>query len=194
MMRSKFRCSELELYSVHFLLTGFAMGSELARSIYLKIISFAVSIHTAEVILTTSRKDFSAAAYSLKFVHLLPIHSCFPANMFTQTFSNIFISPSSSEFFVDADENGAARKKQRTASNSQKKATKRNVATILGMEGQVTSRSIAYAAVLVCLSIDTLPKLFHLLIADLHSWPSICLMPLIGLKSTIISTTVRYTR
>lgn len=75
MMRSKFRCSELELYSVHFLLTGFAMGSELARSIYLKIISFAVSIHTAEVILTTSRKDFSAAAYSLKFVHLFPTQS-----------------------------------------------------------------------------------------------------------------------
>lgn len=84
--------------------------------------------------------------------------------MFAQTFSNIFISPSSSELFVEADENGAARKKQRVASDSQKKATKSNVATILGMEGRVTPRSIAYAAVLVrplILSIYTLPSSHH---------------------------------
>ena len=74
-------------------------------------------------------------------------------------YSNIFISPSSSESFVEEDENGATRKKQRTASNSRKKATKSNVASILGMEGRVTPRSIAYAAVLVDSSIGTLLRL-----------------------------------
>ena len=53
---------------------------------------------------------------------------------------------------MEVDENGAARKKPSTSSDSQKKATKKNVASILGMEGQVTPRSIAYAAVLVSLS------------------------------------------
>ena len=66
-----------------------------------------------------------------------------------QTFSSIFISPTSSELFIDKDENGAARKKPRLASNPRKKATKSNVASLLGMDGRVTPRSIAYAAVLV---------------------------------------------
>ena len=47
------------------------------------------------------------------------------------------MSPSSSDCFEDEDEHGSARKKQRLSSD------------ILGMDGQVTPRSIAYAAVLV---------------------------------------------
>jgi hypothetical protein len=43
---------------------------------------------------------------------------------------------------------GPVRKKQRTA--GQKKATKSNVASLLNMDGKVSGRSIAYAAVLVC--------------------------------------------
>ena len=42
---------------------------------------------------------------------------------------------------------GPVRKKQRTA--AQKKATKSNVASLLNMDGKVSGRSIAYAAVLV---------------------------------------------
>ena len=131
------------------LLTVFVTASARVLLTFRKIISFAVSILMGEVIPTTSKKGFSRAACSLKFVQMSQFHGHIYANALTQTYSNIFISPSSSESFIDADENGAARKKQRTASNSQKKATKRNVATILGMEGRVTPRSIAYAAVLV---------------------------------------------
>ena len=43
---------------------------------------------------------------------------------------------------------GPARKKQRTA--GQKKATKSNIASLLNMDGKVSGRSDAYAAVLVC--------------------------------------------
>ena len=42
---------------------------------------------------------------------------------------------------------GPARKKQRMP--GQKKATKSNVASLLNMDGKVSGRSIAYAAVLV---------------------------------------------
>ncbi|KJA23242.1 hypothetical protein HYPSUDRAFT_137971, partial [Hypholoma sublateritium FD-334 SS-4] len=69
--------------------------------------------------------------------------------LLVKTFASIFTSPSSSEFFVEADENGSARKKRRVASDSQKTVTKSNVSTIIGMEGQVSPRSIAYAAVMV---------------------------------------------
>ncbi|KJA13399.1 hypothetical protein HYPSUDRAFT_151639 [Hypholoma sublateritium FD-334 SS-4] len=74
------------------------------------------------------------------------------SGLLVKTYSNIFISPSSSESFSDEDENGAARKQQRS-SNSQKKATKCNVANILGMDGRVTPRSIAYAAVLLAFNL-----------------------------------------
>ncbi|KAF9470887.1 hypothetical protein BDN70DRAFT_901767 [Pholiota conissans] len=75
------------------------------------------------------------------------------SGLLVKTYSNIFISPSSSESFDDEDENGAVRKKTRLNIESQKKATKSNVATILGMEGRVTPRSIAYAAVLLAFNL-----------------------------------------
>ena len=74
-------------------------------------------------------------------------------------YSNIFTSPSSSESFSDEDENGDARKQQRLT-NSQRKATKCNVANILGMDGRVTPRSIAYAAVLVSLLMNLVSAKF----------------------------------
>ncbi|KJA27917.1 hypothetical protein HYPSUDRAFT_197489 [Hypholoma sublateritium FD-334 SS-4] len=74
------------------------------------------------------------------------------SGLLVKTYSSIFISPSSSESFSDEDENGAARKQQRVT-NSQKKATKSNVANILGMDGRVTPRSIAYAAVLLAFNL-----------------------------------------
>ncbi|KAF9470595.1 hypothetical protein BDN70DRAFT_982771 [Pholiota conissans] len=75
------------------------------------------------------------------------------SGLLIKTYSNIFISPSSSEAFVDEDEDGSARKKQRLNSDSQKKATKCNVASIIGMDGRVTPRSIAYAAVLLAFNL-----------------------------------------
>ena len=97
------------------------------------------------------RRGFSEVVYLSRFVLLFLYSSHTNILLCTtrQTYSNIFISPSSSESFDDEDENGAARKQQRTT-NSQRKATKCNVANILGMDGRVTPRSIAYAAVLVC--------------------------------------------
>ena len=97
------------------------------------------------------RRGFSEVVYLSRFVLLFSCSLLTYILLCTtqQTYSNIFISPSSSESFSDEDENGAARKLQRTT-NSQRKATKCNVANILGMDGRVTPRSIAYAAVLVC--------------------------------------------
>ena len=130
------------------------------------------------------------------FNHCPQLLSCSAINSaLGKTFSNVFTSPSSSEAFVDADENGAARKKQRTASNSQKKATKRNVATILGMDGQVTPRSIAYAAVLVSPFFRwSSSQILCLLITASYSWPLIYLTPLTGWRSTMLSTIAHYTR
>ena len=127
------------------------MESVRVPSTYQKIISFDAFIPTEWGIPTTSRKDFSEAAYLSRFI-LLHIHGLLAYTLLRatlQTYSSVFISPSSSESFSDEDENGAARKQQRQT-NSQKKATKCNVANLLGMDGRVTPRSVAYAAVLVC--------------------------------------------
>ena len=97
-----------------------------------------------------SRRGFSEVVYLSRFVLLFSCSLLTYILLCTtqQTYSNIFISPSSSESFSDGDENGATRKQQHVT-NSQRKATKCNVANILGMDSRVTPRSIAYAAVLV---------------------------------------------
>lgn len=64
-----------------------------------------------------------------------------------KVFCAIFTSPSSADGFEEETVEGPARKKQRTA--GQKKATKSNVASLLNMDGKVSGRSIAYAAVLL---------------------------------------------
>ena len=68
MMKSKFNLREIGATLGSFLLTGFVMASGLVPLIYPKIIFFVVSIPTVEVILITSRKDFSAVAYLSKYV------------------------------------------------------------------------------------------------------------------------------
>ncbi|KAF8179434.1 hypothetical protein BJ912DRAFT_855623 [Pholiota molesta] len=73
------------------------------------------------------------------------------SKLLLKTYGAIFTSPSSSEAFDAEDEGGQARKQRRTS--SQKKATKSNVATLLHMEGRVTPRSIAYAAVLLAFNL-----------------------------------------
>ena len=126
----------------------FVIKFETVPLTYQKITSFDVSIRIMKEMPKTLRKAFLEVVCSSRFVYYS--NALFGLYLiFCKTYSSIFISPSSSESFDDEDENGSARKKQRT-STSQRKATKCNVANILGMNGQVTPRSIAYAAVLVC--------------------------------------------
>ena len=164
------------------------MGSVRVPSISLRITSCVVFIPTEKVILTILRRGSSEVAYLSRFALLCLCPSCayIPLYAINQTYSNIFISPSSSDSFADEDENGAARKQQRTTTNSQRKATKCNVANLLGMDGQVTPRSIAYAAVLVCLltSLFSIISYHHYLSL---SWPLISLMLATGWKSIITS-------
>ncbi|KAF9043142.1 hypothetical protein BJ165DRAFT_1405518 [Panaeolus papilionaceus] len=69
------------------------------------------------------------------------------SRLLVQTYCAIFTSPTSSEEFEDGEsEDGPVRKKVKAKF---KKATKTNVATILHMSGNVTPRSIAYAAVML---------------------------------------------
>jgi len=81
------------------------------------------------------------------FSHFIPVQltpgslSCF------QTFCAIFTSPSSADAFEEETEEGAKRKTQKTS--RQKKATRKSVSGKLNMT-EVTPRSIAYAAVMVC--------------------------------------------
>jgi hypothetical protein len=86
----------------------------------------------SKLLLKVSRKSF--------FLHLFTCSSL-------KVFCAIFTSPSSADGFEEETVDGPARKKQRTA--GQKKATKSNVASLLNMDGKVSGRSIAYAAVLV---------------------------------------------
>ena len=66
-----------------------------------------------------------------------------------QVYCSIFTSPSSSEGFDDENDDGPTRKKHK--SGRQKNATKSHVASLLNMDGKVSGRSIADAAVMVYL-------------------------------------------
>ncbi|KAF9046647.1 hypothetical protein BJ165DRAFT_1527721 [Panaeolus papilionaceus] len=75
------------------------------------------------------------------------------SRLLVQTYCAIFTSPTSAEAFDEEEtEDGPVKKKGKTSA-SQKKATKSNVATILHMNGVVTPRSIAYAAVLLAFNL-----------------------------------------
>ena len=62
---------------------------------------------------------------------------------FLQVYSAIFTSPSSVENVNDENQPPVAKKRK------SQKATKAPVAKLMNMEGKVTGRSIAYAAVMV---------------------------------------------
>ncbi|KAF9058033.1 hypothetical protein BJ165DRAFT_1521357 [Panaeolus papilionaceus] len=69
------------------------------------------------------------------------------SRLLVKTYCAIFTSPTSSEEFEDVEtEDGPSRRKIK---KTIKKATKSNVAAILHMSGNVTPRSIAYAAVML---------------------------------------------
>ncbi len=112
-MRSKLRSSEHCSPPLTFFLIVSPMGFAPVRLIYQKIIFCNVFIPMEEATLTMLRRGFSEAVCSSKFV------SEFPSPSFSysltrkliQTFSCVFISPSSSESFVEVDENGGRQEK-----------------------------------------------------------------------------------
>ncbi|KAF9042127.1 hypothetical protein BJ165DRAFT_1405840 [Panaeolus papilionaceus] len=75
------------------------------------------------------------------------------SSLLVKTYCVIFTSPTSVQHFdTEETEDGPVRKKGKSSA-SQKKATKANVANILHMNGTVTPRSIAYAAVLLAFNL-----------------------------------------
>jgi hypothetical protein len=69
--------------------------------------------------------------------------------VFSQVYKSIFTSPSSAKNLLDEDdiENVALTKSQKISSNN---SVRRNVASKLHLNDKVTPRSVAYAAVQVC--------------------------------------------
>ena len=75
---------------------------------------------------------------------------CHSYLVFSQVYKSIFTSPSSAKNTLDEEndtENMAPSKSQKTLSNN---SVRRNVATKLHLNNKVTPRSVAYAAVQVC--------------------------------------------
>ena len=107
-------CIFLALDIFKSLLTVFATESVRVPSTYPKTTFFDVSILTEQEIQIMSRRGFSKVVYLSRFVLLFSCSLLTYILLCTtqQTYSNIFISPSSSESFSDEDENGATRKQQ----------------------------------------------------------------------------------
>jgi hypothetical protein len=80
------------------------------------------------------------------------ISSCFSVCIlylvFPQVYKSIFTSPSSAKNTLEDAENMPPTKSQKTSSNN---SVRRNVASKLHLNDKVTPRSVAYAAVQVCL-------------------------------------------
>jgi hypothetical protein len=77
---------------------------------------------------------------------------CISYLVFLQVYKSIFTSPSSAKNILDEEidaENLAPTKYQKISSNN---SVRRNVASKLHLNDKVTPRSVAYAAVQVCLS------------------------------------------
>ncbi|KAF9551242.1 hypothetical protein CPC08DRAFT_715116 [Agrocybe pediades] len=87
------------------------------------------------------------------------------SSLLVRTYCALFTSPSSANDFEAVEsESGPVRKKHRSSldpSQPSRPVTKANVATLLRMEGNVTPRSIAYAAVILVFNLT-----------DAKAWPS----------------------
>ena len=110
--------------------------------------------------------------------------------MFSQVYKSIFTSPSSAKNLIDEEndtENVAPTKAQKISSNN---SVRRNVASKLHLNDKVTPRSVAYAAVQVCVCHGILrcPYLF----VDLSSILTYKLRDL-GLQFMVDLTTLDYT-
>jgi hypothetical protein len=107
--------------------------------------------------------------------------ACISYLVFSQVYKSIFTSPSSAKNILDEEndaENMPPTKSQKTSSNN---SVRRNVASKLHLNDKVTPRSVAYAAVQVCVYV-TISVCHFMLIRDcqLHfnlqtagSWTSV---------------------
>ncbi|KAF9529567.1 hypothetical protein CPB83DRAFT_893380 [Crepidotus variabilis] len=73
------------------------------------------------------------------------------SKLLVKAYCAIFTSPSSADAFEEESEEGPARKRRRV--DAQKKITKSTVADLIGMEGKVTPRTIAHAAVMLAFNL-----------------------------------------
>ena len=108
--------------------------------------------------------------------------------MFLQVYKNIFTSPSSAKNILDEEndtENVAPTKSQKVSCNN---SVRRNVASKLHLNNKVTPRSIAYAAVQVCVCPVIL--CFVLDLSVTASSISTCKLRVLGLRFMVDLTTV----
>ena len=101
--------------------------------------------------------------------------------MFSQVYKSIFTSPSSAKNLSDEEndtENVAPTKSRKISSNN---SVRRNVASKLHLNNKVMPRSVAYAAVQVCVCHDT--SILHCLdLSVALSSISTCKLPDLGLQ------------
>ena len=110
--------------------------------------------------------------------------------MFSQVYKSIFTSPSSAKNTLDEEndaENVAPTKSQKISSNN---SVRRNVASKLHLNDKVTPRSVAYAAIQVCIFV-----MVSYVVQDLSmtaSSISTCKLRVLGLWFMVDLTTMDY--
>ena len=115
---------------------------------------------------------------------------CISYLVFSQVYKSIFTSPSSANNILDEEndaENVAPTKSQKISSN---KTVRRNVASKLHLNDRVTPRSVAYAAVQVCVYVTVFYVVLDLSVAA--SSISTCKLRVLGLQFMVDLTTLDY--
>ena len=111
--------------------------------------------------------------------------------VFSQVYKSIFTSPSSAKNILDEEndaENMAPTKSQKISSNN---SVRRNVASKLHLNDKVTPRSVAYAAVQVCVYYVTVSYVVVYLSATASSI-STCKLQVLGLRFIVDLTTMDF--
>lgn len=109
--------------------------------------------------------------------------------MFSQVYKSIFTSPSSAKNILDEEndaENIGPTKSQKISSNN---SVRRNVASKLHLD-KVTPRSVAYAAVQVCVYVSVSYVVVYLSVTE--SSISTCKPQVLGLRFMVDLTTMDY--
>jgi hypothetical protein len=106
--------------------------------------------------------------------------------VFSQVYKSIFTSPSSAKNILDEenDENMTPSKSPKTSSNN---SVRRNVASKLHLNDKVTPRSVAYAAVQVCVYVTISYVVLYLFVTA--SSISTCKLQVHGLQFMVDLTT-----
>jgi uncharacterized protein DUF6698 len=115
---------------------------------------------------------------------------CISYLVFPQVYKSIFTSPSSARNILDEEndaENVAPTKSQKISSNN---TVRCNVASKLHLNDKVTPRSVAYAAVQVCVNVTVSYVVLDLSVAV--SSISTCKLWVIGLRFMVDLTTLDY--